>query len=200
MQNRKYIVITLDPVKLENFALKELGVILTPEQLEDIPQFSDEDICRAAENAYTALQNRNLGFEIMYESYSRVFLVKLIQKYSRRQIENYDEKRGFTSDKYRTVFQYVKNNFHANIYIEDLADTAAMSPHHFSRLFRETVGKTPMQSVQEHRIEESKSMLKDPNTPLAEIAHRCGFFDQAHFSRVFKKHTSQTPKNYRNSL
>lgn len=198
-EKSKVIVITLDPKKLEEFSSKELGVILSNEHLEDIPQFKDEDICRASEFVFQALEAKSLGYEVIYESLARVFLVKLIQKYGKKQIENYDEKKGFTSTKYKNVIEFVKSNFHKNISLEDLASSAGLSPHHFSRLFKETIGKTPMQFVQEHRIEEAKSMLKDPNLPLIDIAHRCGFADQAHFSRIFKKITGNTPKSFRNS-
>lgn len=194
------IVITLDPKKFEQFAAKELGVILSTEHLDDIPQFKDEDICKAAEFVYHAIEDKSLGYEVLYESLARVFLVKLVQKYGKKQIEDYDEKKGFSSTKYKRVMEFVKNNFSQNISLEDLAQAAGLSAHHFSRLFKETIGKTPMQFVQEHRVEEAKSMLRDPNLPLIDIAHRCGFSDQAHFSRVFKKSTGNTPKLFRKSL
>lgn len=199
-EKSKVIVITLEPKKFEEFATKELGVVLSSEHLENIPLLKDEDICRAAEFVYQALEDKSLGHEVMFESMARVFLVKLIQKYGKKQIVNYNEKKGFTTAKYKKVLEFVIDNFSKNIALEDLGSAAGLSPHHFSRLFKETIGKTPMQFVQEHRVEEAKKLLKDQNIPLIEIAHRCGFSDQAHFSRVFKKYTSSSPKLFRKSL
>lgn len=47
------------------------------------------------------------------------------------------------------------------------------------------------------RIEQAKKMLDRPNVDLVNIAIACGFSDQAHFSRTFKKIAGLTPKQYR---
>ncbi|MBC6416125.1 MAG: helix-turn-helix transcriptional regulator [Bdellovibrionales bacterium] len=81
-----------------------------------------------------------------------------------------------------------------------MASVVAMSPYHFSRLFKESIGKTPMQFVQEHRIDEAKVLLKNLNLPIIDIANRCGFSDQSHFSKVFKKVSGMSPKSFRKSI
>ena len=48
-----------------------------------------------------------------------------------------------------------------------------------------------------YRIEQAKKMLNKPNKLMIDIAIGCGFSDQAHFSRVFKKIEGLTPKQYR---
>ncbi|MEO1643469.1 MAG: AraC family transcriptional regulator, partial [Pseudomonadota bacterium] len=77
----KCIVITLDPAKLETFTQKELGLLLTQQQLRNLPQFEDEDITNAAIMLMEALHMPAPGSELMFESLARVFLVKLVQKY-----------------------------------------------------------------------------------------------------------------------
>ncbi len=72
-----------------------------------------------------------------------------------------------------------------------------MSKSHFSRVFKETLGSTPMQYVMAYRIEQAAKMLSDPLRSLGDIALSCGFADQAHFSRSFKQVTGQTPRQYR---
>ena len=72
-----------------------------------------------------------------------------------------------------------------------------MSPSHFARVFKETVGQTPMQYVLAYRIEQAVAMMKDPTRQLGDIALACGFADQAHFSRSFKQVTGQTPRQFR---
>ena len=57
-----------------------MGVVLARDQLANIPQFRDEDLTRAAEFVLEALEYKNLGYEVVFESLSRVFLVKLIQR------------------------------------------------------------------------------------------------------------------------
>lgn len=199
-EKTRVIIVTLDPIKFEQFAQKEVGVLLSNQQLNDVPLFKDKDICDAAFFVYQALESRGIGYEVMFESFARVFLVKLIQKYGEKDDNEYEFKKGFSSNQYKQVLDLVKRKFAAPLSVEDLANAAAISPHHFSRLFKETIGKTPMNFVQEHRVEESKKLLKDVDLPLIEIAARCGFSDQAHFSRVFKQYLNTTPKQFRKNL
>ncbi|MEL7258687.1 MAG: helix-turn-helix transcriptional regulator, partial [Pseudomonadota bacterium] len=84
--------------------------------------------------------------------------------------------------------------------VEELAREAGMSPSHFSRVFKETLGSTPMQYVLAYRIEQAIKMMEDANRPLGNIALDCGFADQAHFSRSFKQVTGQTPRAFRATI
>ena len=76
----KVIVVTLEPEQLNKFAQSELGILLTKKQLQDIPQFVDEDITQASVMLMDALGSR-LGSAVMFESFARIFLTKLLQKY-----------------------------------------------------------------------------------------------------------------------
>ncbi len=193
----KVIVITLDPEKFNNFALNEVGVILSDQQLEDIPQFKDEDLTRAAEFVLDALEAKNLGFEVVFESLARVFLVKLIQKYGETESEQHEFNKSFTAIHYKKVLDYIKENFSEQISLEDLSNEVGISPHHFSRLFKSTIGKSPMQFVMSYRLEQAKKMLTNKELTLVDISHKCGFSDQAHFSRSFKARYGKSPKSFR---
>lgn len=191
------IVITLDPEKVEAFAQRELGIILDRQQLVDLPQFSDADLCTAGTILRDALENDDLTSGVMFEAMSRVFLVKLLQRYGQRRPEELALSARFTSDHFRRVLSFIRANLDQTISVEDLAKEAGMSPSHFGRVFKETVGQTPMQYLLAYRIEQAVSMMKDQSRQLGEIALACGFADQAHFSRSFKQVTGQTPRQYR---
>lgn len=67
-ERSKVIVVTLDPNRLERFAQRELGVLLTSQQLEDHPQFLDPDLCRAAVLVKEeALEDRSFGHNVLFE-------------------------------------------------------------------------------------------------------------------------------------
>ncbi len=193
----KCIIVTLDPAKLERFAQSEVGVVLTGTQLQDLPQFNDPDICQAGVMVRDALAAGGIGAEVMFESLARVFLVKLIQKYAERSDEEIGFSARFTARHYKRVLDHVSAHFGETIILDDLAGVAGLSPSHFSRLFKETIGQSPMQFVSRFRIEQAKKMLALPDRPLIDIALRCGFADQAHFSRVFKQAEGVTPKAFR---
>jgi AraC family transcriptional regulator len=193
----KVIVITLEPAALERFAQSELGVLLSGAQLKDLPQFTDADICSAGVLLLDALRSKEVGSAVMYEALARVFLIKLIQKYGDRRQEDAEFRTGFTAAHYKRVLDFIENHHGRSIVLEELAQEAGISPFHFARQFKKTIGQSPMQFVQLFRIDRAKQQLADPKIPMIDIALRCGFADQAHFSRVFKQATGLTPKVFR---
>ena len=165
-----------------------------------MPQFSDADLCAAGTILRDALTSDDVSSAVMFEAMSRVFLVKLLQRYGKpKEINNSGDAR-FTSDRFRTVFNFIQNNLEQTLSVDELAREAGMSSSHFSRAFKETLGSTPMQYVLASRLERSMKLMKDKARPLSEIAIECGFADQAHFTRSFKQVTGQTPRQYRNNL
>ncbi len=191
------IVITLDPAKVDLFALSELGMLLDPRQLADLPQFSDPDLCAAGVILRDALAQDDLPSAVMFEAMSRVFLVKLLQRYGQLRREDLEQSARFTARHYQRVLAYVQDRLDQTITVDALASQAGMSPSHFARVFKETVGSTPMQFVMAYRIEQAIAMMANPQRPLGDIALACGFSDQAHFTRSFKQVTGQTPRAFR---
>jgi AraC family transcriptional regulator len=191
----KCIIVTLEPTKFEKFAQTELGILLSTGQLKDLPQFLDEDITQSGIQLLEALQC-NLGSQVMFESFARVFLTKLILKYGLQEAE-YEFSKSFTAQDYKQVLDYMAVNYDKNILLEDMAAQASLSASHFSRLFKQTIGQSPYQFLMVYRIEQAKKMLNNPRKLMVDIAFKCGFSDQAHFSRVFKKIEGITPKQYR---
>jgi AraC family transcriptional regulator len=59
------------------------------------------------------------------------------------------------------------------------------------------MGMTPHQYVIQQRIERARILLRDPSLSISEISLACGFTNQSHFTRLFRKHTGVTPKTYR---
>ena len=196
----KVIVVTLEPAKLERFAQQEVGVVLTGAQLRNLPQFTDPDICHAGVLLRDALASTEVGSAVMFESLARVFLVKLIQKYGERPDVDQEFSRGFTARHYKRVLDFVAAHHGRTVTLEELAAEAGLSPSHFSRLFKQTIGRSPMQFVMAYRVDQAKRRLAAPDVPLIDIALRCGFADQAHFTRVFKQATGTTPRAYRGNL
>ncbi|MEM8793735.1 MAG: AraC family transcriptional regulator [Pseudomonadota bacterium] len=191
------IVITLDPERVEKFASSELGLLLDPQQFVDLPQFTDPDLCAAGVMLRDALENDDLTSGVMFEAMSRVLLVKLLKRYGQERPEDIDLSAQFTSAQYHRVLAFIRANLDRTITVEELAREAGMSSSHFGRVFKETVGQTPMQYVLAYRIEQAAEMMRDPGRPLGNIALDCGFADQAHFSRSFKQVMGKTPRQYR---
>ena len=97
----------------------------------------------------------------------------------------------------RVVTYLNKHLTDPNLDLDQLADAAQVSPSSLGRAFRDVLNLTPWRYVMRRRIERSQQLLADTDRSLAEIALDTGFYDQAHFSRTFKRFTGTTPGIFR---
>ena len=84
--------------------------------------------------------------------------------------------------------------------LAELARAVNLSPGHFVRAFKQSIGKPPHRWLVEQRIEKGKQMLINTALSPAEIALACGFSDQSHFGRVFSRATGTSPSAWRRYL
>ena len=81
-----------------------------------------------------------------------------------------------------------------------LAAAARLSPFHFLRAFKESLGLTPGQYVLDRRIEQAKFLLANGDLRIAAISVSVGFAHSSHFTRAFRRKTGVPPSVFRNSL
>ncbi len=79
----------------------------------------------------------------------------------------------------------------------EMADLAGLGTHQFARSFRAAVGRSPQQYVIALRLERARHLLATTALPIAEIALRCGFFDQAHLATTFTRAMGIPPSRFR---
>ncbi len=80
------------------------------------------------------------------------------------------------------------------------ADKAHLSTGYFSDLLRKETGATPKDLIALHLLSESKRRLAVQDTDISEIAYSLGFDYPAHFTRMFKRMTGQSPSQYRSQI
>ena len=83
------------------------------------------------------------------------------------------------------------------ISLAELARACKLSPGHFARAFRQTTGQPPHRWLMVQRIEKAKQLLVDSTLSLAQIAQKCGFADQSHFTRIFAQLVQSSPGQWR---
>jgi AraC family transcriptional regulator len=93
----------------------------------------------------------------------------------------------------RSVVDFVDAHISADVSLVSLAQQAHVSPFHFARLFRRTLGVTPHQFVMQLRVQRALSLMKARTLSLAQIAVECGFHDQPHLTKAFRKLLGTTP-------
>jgi AraC family transcriptional regulator len=81
--------------------------------------------------------------------------------------------------------------------VREIADYVALSERHFSRAFRRSLGSSPMAYVGVRRVERAKLMVASTRTRLTDIALACGFSDQSHLTKSFRRVVGMSPGVWR---
>jgi AraC-like DNA-binding protein len=95
------------------------------------------------------------------------------------------------------VLAYLRDHYDAPITNRQLARLAHMSVRAFERKFRRSFHLTPQKYLRKLRLRMASRALVYTDQPLAQVALGCGFVDQSHFSREFRRHFGRTPREYR---
>jgi AraC family transcriptional regulator len=97
----------------------------------------------------------------------------------------------------RQAHELVHDTFREPLTLSSVASAVNVHPAHLARTFRKHYHTSLGDYIRRLRIEHASVELTKPDASLAEISLRAGFFDQSHFSRVFKRHMGQTPTQFR---
>ncbi|MFI3172894.1 MAG: PocR ligand-binding domain-containing protein [Eubacteriales bacterium] len=92
---------------------------------------------------------------------------------------------------------YIAKNFSSPITLDEVANYVHLNPAYFSTTFKQSTGSSFKEHLNMVRIEESKRLLANTDYSIIDIATATGFVDQSYFSKVFKRYTGLTPKQYR---
>ena len=93
----------------------------------------------------------------------------------------------------RAVCDFIEANLCTQLTLEDLAALVHLSPFHFARCFKATIGLAPHQYVITRRMELAKRLVLTTTLNVAEIAWSIGYQNISHFRRLFVLHTGVTP-------
>ena len=88
-------------------------------------------------------------------------------------------------------------NFEHPIRLDDVANAVRMSTSHFSRAFSGSVGEPPARYLRRYRVKRAQEMMLSTSKSLSEIALNCGFADQSHFTRIFRRMVGVAPATWR---
>jgi len=94
---------------------------------------------------------------------------------------------------------YIFNHLHEEISLQRLSELTDLHSSYLSQLFKREVGISLSEYIQRKRVEEAKVLLASSEFSLSDICARLNFYDQSYFSKIFKKYTNLTPKQYRNT-
>lgn len=102
--------------------------------------------------------------------------------------------RTLTAALLQRVEDFVRAQLAYDIHIDDLARCAGYSVPHFSELFKAAMGMTPADYIFERRMTRAEELLRTGNYLIGEVARLVGYFDQGHFTGLFREHFGYAPK------
>ncbi len=114
---------------------------------------------------------------------------------SRGEIEKTEKEEPGTL--YLQIEQYIEQNYKFKISLDEIADTLHANRSYLSRLYKNKTGINLFDAILDRRIEAAKEYLITTNMKTYEISVAVGIEDAGYFSKMFKKKTGFSPKDYR---
>ena len=93
----------------------------------------------------------------------------------------------------------IDSDLTADLTLNALSKMQNISAGYLSTLFKKETGQTLTDFVNTKRVEHAILLLKTTNLQIQTIAQYCGIYDIQYFSKIFKKYTNKTPKEFRNT-
>ncbi|PVM90825.1 AraC family transcriptional regulator [Caulobacter radicis] len=97
----------------------------------------------------------------------------------------------------RKLRKHIDENLDGTLTTAALGELVALSASYFGRAFKATFGETPHAYITRRRLEAAKDLMLATRDPLSQIAYQCGFADQSHLCRLFRRSAGMAPQAWR---
>jgi AraC-like DNA-binding protein len=137
-------------------------------------------------------QQRNPGYRIMARGLFMQLSVSLSRAYSSSPTEE-----SLDLLRIGDAIAHIETHYAEKITLDELAEKSYLSQRHFTRVFQDCIGRSPIDHLLHVRCRKAAELLKGTDRTITDIAFNCGFSDSNYFTRCFRKTMNQTPKQYR---
>lgn len=183
--------IALDGLRSENGAARDIPY------LADI---DDELVRQLSMRVLQELEHETAAGKLLVEQIAMALLTHVHCSYAGHPVAalSRPSARGrLDSKRLARVLDFIESHLEQPLSLTDLAEVACLSPFHFARAFKETMGVPPHRFLSERRLAHARTLLNDTSRSIADIALACCFSSQASFTRSFQRSTGMTPGAYR---
>lgn len=173
------------------------GQFKLPLIVDEKSQWGSE-VIREVKEAIKIYDSKDLGWEMGIKA----SLYKILSFIARENKFLIEESSTASSINYKIniikkSLNYIQNNYTKKIYIEDLANEVNMNPQYFCRFFKKNIGKTPVDYINQYRIEQAVKIIKTEDKNISDICFEVGFDNFSYFIRKFKQYKNCTPNKYK---
>lgn len=196
---KECLLVALSPDQLSQLA----GLEFQREDFELLPLAAghvDQKALMLAHSIREELQNCRPPNPLYFDSLLTVFSTHLLRNYSTFRDQPSPRPRGGLSPKARRdVEEYIRAHIRESLTVNQLAKVADLSPSHFLRAFKQSIGQAPYQYVLATRLEQAERLVVTTDMSLAEIAKITGFSSHSHLTSLMRRHKLTTPSSLRRS-
>ncbi|MCL2821304.1 MAG: AraC family transcriptional regulator [Oscillospiraceae bacterium] len=98
------------------------------------------------------------------------------------------------------AMKYIEENYKSDVSLDTIASSVHLSKYHFVRIFKETLGISPMKCLLRVRLAEAKNLLGGSDLSIKDVAMAVGYENALTFSRVFRNSENISPTDYRKNV
>lgn len=147
----------------------------------------------------TTFTNNSKSKEVLVDLMIKELIVRLLQTKAKQTILT-GAGDLFNNNRIAHIVKYIREHITEQISVDKLAGRACLSVSHFHKIFKNTLGESPIDYINFERIKFAKKLMVNTNKKLSEIAFLSGFNNVSYFNRQFKKLEMISPSQYRNIL
>lgn len=145
----------------------------------------------------------SFGSTQLLQCYFTEFLIRLIRSGSSlsENVLSSKKSRDIANNSLSELMsEYMKNNIYSTLTLKDLCTHFLLGKTQLCMIFRESMGKSPMEYYMGLKIKEAKSLIREKNYSISQIAEMLGYSSLHIFSRAFKKAVGMSPTAYEKSI
>lgn len=196
---KENLLFALPPERLRKLAIAEYDNDRVDLQLPG-PAHADREALRIARLLEAEFRRGSKGDinEVYLDSLLTIFSTHLLRQYASSSTNQRSRiPYGISASAMARVVDFIRANLHRKINIAQLAAVANLSPSHFNRVFRETMGQPPYQYITSLRLHLVHELSRAGDLPLNEIAQKAGFGTHSQMTALMRRYWGITPSEIR---
>ena len=144
-----------------------------------------------------------LGFDnerLYLENLATLLAVHLFKNYLQKDFKFSRFYPELSVSKFDLIAEYIEANLSEKITLSDLAKVVNFGKFYFCHSFKNYTNMTPYDYVLQSRVKRAQKLLRSSNLSISDVALECGFGNQSHLAKHFRKKLGTTPMNYRKNI
>ncbi|MBD3887226.1 helix-turn-helix transcriptional regulator [Phormidium tenue FACHB-886] len=190
-QDCDFTLLMLDPALVARISHETVDA----DRVEILPYFAKADplIYQIGVALRSELASEQPSTRLYIDSLTTALAAHLIRHYSTTQPKIPTIADGLSKHALEQALSYIHAHLDQEVTLPQLAEVVGMSQYYFCRLFKQSMGMPPHQYLLQQRVERAKQLLQQHKFSIADIALQCGFSNQSHLNRHFKRIVGVTP-------